>query len=137
MSRRRRRPVRRSARRWRPWKILAAIAGLVAIIVVVSVAVFLVAPWFDDDSGPRAAIVDQLSLTVPNPAFVDDATATLESDGYAVDYFPGEEATVDFYRDLPTHGYEVIVFRTHAGGVKEVNELGVTVRTTGAALFTT
>ena len=45
--------------------------------------------------------------------------------------------TVDFYRDLPTHGYEVIVFRTHAGGVKEVNEFGATVRTTGAALFTT
>ena len=64
---------------------------------------------------PKAAIVDQLSLTAPNPAFAEEATAMLEEAGYAVDYVPGEQVTVDFYRSLPTHGYELIFLRAHAG----------------------
>ena len=61
-----------------------------------------------------AVIVDQLSLTAPNPRFVESATDTLEEAGYSVDYFPGEEVTVDFYRDLQTAGYKLIIFRTHS-----------------------
>jgi hypothetical protein len=66
--------------------------------------------------GPKAAaIVDQLSLTEPNPSFAEAATETLEQAGYAVEYYPGEEVTVDFYRDLPTHGYDVLILRVHSG----------------------
>jgi hypothetical protein len=71
-------------------------------------------------SGPRtAAIVDQLSLTVPNPDFVEAAIATLERGGYEVDYFSGEEVTVEFFRNLPLHGYQLIVLRVHSGLVEE------------------
>jgi hypothetical protein len=62
----------------------------------------------------KAAIVDQLSPTIPNQAFVETATNTLEQAGYTVDYYPGERVTVEFYRNLPTHGYKIIIFRVHS-----------------------
>jgi hypothetical protein len=37
----------------------------------------------------------------------------LEEAGYAVDYYHGEEVTVDFYRQLPTHRYELVILRAH------------------------
>ncbi len=137
MSKRRTRTVRRSVRRLHTWQKLAAIAGLATAALVVSVTAFFASSWFGGESNaPRAAIVDQLSLTVPNPAFVEDATATLETAGYAVDYFPGEEVTVDFYRELPKHGYDLVIVRAHAGQVKTVNSSGDVVETWGSALFT-
>ena len=76
-------------------------------------------------SGPSglktAAIVDQLSLTQPNQDFVASATNVLEQAGYRVDYFPGEEVTVDFYRDLPTHDYDLIILRVHSGIAEETD----------------
>jgi hypothetical protein len=73
--------------------------------------------------GPKTAvIVDQLSLTQPNPAFVETATSTLELAGYSVDYYPGEEVTVEFYRNLPSHGYNLIVLRVHSGMAREDGE---------------
>jgi len=62
----------------------------------------------------KAAIVDHLSLTLPNQTFIQTATNTLKQAGYSVDYYPGEKVTVDFYRDLPTHGYKIIIFRVHS-----------------------
>lgn len=62
-----------------------------------------------------AAIVDHLSLTQPNPAFAETATDLLEEAGYTVDYYPGEEVTVDFWRNLPTHGYGLLILRVHSG----------------------
>lgn len=64
---------------------------------------------------PRAVIVDQLSLTAPNPAFAEEATAALERAGYEVDYVPGEQVSVDFYRNLPKRGYDLVLLRAHAG----------------------
>jgi len=50
----------------------------------------------DDGDGPRrAAIVDQLSLSSPNPEFVQESIILLERNNYEVDYFPGEEVTVE------------------------------------------
>jgi hypothetical protein len=63
----------------------------------------------------RAVIVDQLSLTSPNPDFAAQATDMLERAGYAVDYVPGERVTVDFYRALPEREYGLLIFRTHGG----------------------
>ena len=82
---------------------------------------------------PRAVIVDQLSLTVPNEDFVEAATITMERAGYVVDYIPGEEVTVEFYRDLPTREYDLIVLRVHSARYQDVGESG---RTDLAELFT-
>jgi hypothetical protein len=77
----------------------------------------------DPPSGPKtAAIVDQLSLSQPNPAFVEAATRTLGQAGYAVDYFPGEEVTVAFYRELPTRQYDLIALRVHSGLARDNGE---------------
>jgi hypothetical protein len=64
-------------------------------------------------SGLKAAIVDQESLTDPNQTFVQTATSILTQAGYAVDYYSGGQVTVDFYRNLPTHGYSLIILRVH------------------------
>ncbi len=62
-----------------------------------------------------AAIVDQLGFTAPAPAFVAEATRALEQAGYTVDYFPSEQVTVDFYRELPARGYGLVIVRAHSG----------------------
>lgn len=67
-----------------------------------------------ESSQPKAAIVDQLSLTFPNRTFIETATNILKQAGYIVDYFPGEKVTVDFYRNLPLHGYKIIILRVHS-----------------------
>lgn len=66
------------------------------------------------ESPPKAAIVDHLSLTVPNQTFVETATNTLKQAGFIVDYYPGEEVTVEFYINLPTHKYDIVILRVHS-----------------------
>jgi hypothetical protein len=70
-------------------------------------------PEVKTESG--AVIVDQLFSLEPNPALVDNLTSQLQSHGFKVDYFKGEQITVDFYRKLPSRGYKLIIFRAHAG----------------------
>lgn len=98
---------------------LRAAVLVVAVFFAIGLPVLggvLIYSIFDREAEPpRAAIVDQLSLTAPNPAFVEEATDALERAGYVVDYYPGEEVTVDFYRNLPRHGHELIILRAHAG----------------------
>jgi hypothetical protein len=59
----------------------------------------------------KAPIVDQLYPLEPNQAFIDKTTSDLENSGFQVDYYRGDEITVDFYRSLPTLGYKLIIFR--------------------------
>lgn len=106
-----------------PRKWLALFVGAAVAVAVVFVSVLVVVarsggsdepPAVVTSTEPRAAIVDQLSLTQPNPAFVESATDMLEQAGYAVDYYPGEEVTVEFYRNFPAEPYELIIFRVHS-----------------------
>jgi hypothetical protein len=66
----------------------------------------------------KAAIVDHLSLTFPNQTFIEEATNILKQAGYMVDYYPGEEVTVEFYKNLPTHGYSIIILRVHSSAAE-------------------
>ena len=92
----------------------------------------------DGSSGPKTAvIVDQLSLTQPNPDFIFSARSLLAEAGYAVDYFPGEQVTVDFYRSLPQRDYDLVILRVHAGITLEVDSSsGVRTETEYVSLFT-
>lgn len=93
-----------------------AVVGLTTLAVVVMI--LSGRPWggtSSEPSGLRAVIADQLDLTAPSQSFADEATAMLEAAGYAVDYVPGEEVDVDFYRNLPKQHYDVILLRVHAG----------------------
>jgi hypothetical protein len=69
---------------------------------------------FSFTSKTRAAIVDHLSLTRPNQTFIEAATNILKQAGYTVDYYAGEEVTINFYGSLPTYGYGLIIFRVHS-----------------------
>jgi len=105
------------------------IAILVAVAILIPIVVFTFLNFYRSDhpeqqpaaptvadsaAGPRAAIVDHLGLTRSNPAFAEAATELLEQAGYAVDYYPGEEVTVEFYRHLPTWGHELLILRVHS-----------------------
>lgn len=82
------------------------------------------APDYVADLKPRAAIVDQLHILSPNPAFIDKAVDLLESYGFSVDVWEGEQVTVDFYRELASYGYRLIVLRAHGGIMLRVSEQG-------------
>jgi hypothetical protein len=73
----------------------------------------------------KAAIVDHLSISHPNPAFVKECTAILKGAGYGVDYYRGEEVTVEFYRNLPTHGYTLIILRAHSAYIHKYLSLAI------------
>lgn len=106
--------ARRARREGHLRKWLLALAGAIALaglLFYLSLGGRLTASSTDE---ARAAIVDQLSLTEPNPAFVDKATDMLEQAGYTVDHYPGEKVTVDFYRELPSLGYELLIMRIHS-----------------------
>jgi hypothetical protein len=70
------------------------------------------------DSGLKAAIVDQLAILEPNQAFIDQTTTELEACGFEVDVYSGKKVSVKLYRQLPQYGYELIIFRAHAGLLK-------------------
>lgn len=101
--------------------------GVLAFVVPLVVA-FAAVIWWRGGAGPEpvsttkyAAIIDQLSLTQPNPDFVASATDALQQAGYVVDYVPGEKVTVDLYRQLPSRDYGLIILRVHQGRVAQVD----------------
>lgn len=71
----------------------------------------------DDSSSnsPKAAIIDQLYLLSPNQDFIDEVKGELEDYGFEVDVHQGDKVTVELYRNLPSYGYKLIIFRAHAG----------------------
>jgi hypothetical protein len=94
---------------------LAAVAGVLAPLVL------LVGCFPNRQMNDRldAAIIDQLSLYQPNPTFIADVSQQLQAQGFTVDVYSGSQVTVDLYENLPAHGYEIIIFRAHAGFLSE------------------
>jgi hypothetical protein len=88
----------------------------IAVIFASSFAVYqsVNSPSQIIESVPKAAIVDQLSLSIPNQTFVQKAKDILEDAGYIVDYYAGEKVTVNFYRNLATYDYKLIILRVHS-----------------------
>jgi hypothetical protein len=89
-----------------------------------------------NQSQSTAAIIDQASLSPnasPNQTFIEVATNILKQAGYTVDYFSGNEITVDFYRNLATHVYKLIIFRVHSSAML-LN--GTELRDTPVSFFT-
>ena len=88
--------------------------AIIALLIAAVVAVALLVSLSSDSHELKAAIVDQLYPTCPNPDFTTEVTQELESYGFKVDIYQGN-ITVDFYRNLPAHNYRLIIFRTHSG----------------------
>ncbi|MFQ5812739.1 MAG: hypothetical protein ACE5I2_06060 [Anaerolineae bacterium] len=110
-------------RRYLLWigSIAIFLALLVLILSTISSSPGQVTPTPEPEGGrPRyrkAALVDQLALTNPNPEFTDQALTYLREAGFSVDVYEGEEITVEFYRTLPTKGYQLILFRSHSTNI--------------------
>ena len=117
-----------------------AVVGAVAVVLVALAgtgALLARGGAGPDTGGKTAAIVDQLSLTQPNPEFVSSARVILAEAGYVVDYYAGEQVTVDLYRTLPERGYDLVILRAHAGITNEVDfATGERSKTEYVSLFT-
>jgi hypothetical protein len=100
-----------------------ALASGIAVLAVV-VGGLLLSPVGDvagifsgEPDTQRAVIVDQLSASQPNSAFGENVRGILEGDGYVVDYYAGDQVTVDLYRSLPEGNYDLVILRTHSTAV--------------------
>lgn len=100
-------------RRWfRPWMVAVVVA---ALATTAGVLVWQARKAPGSASGPKALIIDQLSLTQPNASALAVWTNTLRQGGYAVDVISGLDVNVDLYSRLPGLGYRVVVIRSHSG----------------------
>jgi len=101
--------------------MVAFLALLVLALSAISCSTGLGTPAATSEPERRkAALVDQIALTDPNPEFTDQALAYLGEAGFSTDVYEGEEITVEFFRTLPAQGYQLILFRSHSTNV--INE---------------
>ncbi len=115
--RRRRRSSRQSGshRSWKAYLLGIGVVVLVMLAVVVGYQRIRSRGAGEQAlAGKTAAIVDQVALSDPNPEFTEQALSYLIAAGFNVDVFEGADITVEFFRTLPTRGYDLILFRTHS-----------------------
>ena len=107
--------MKRKKRRKTKPKILEYVIGilLVAFLLFVISNVFFPSSPAPIVSGD-AIIIDQLSVISVNQTFLDSATQSLESAGIKVDIYSGDEVSIDLYKQLPSLGYKIIIFRAHS-----------------------
>jgi len=121
MSRRDSRSTRPQKKRGRR-RITEALGYLALITVIILVISLYYSPSQraaeesvkPEASVSQAAIVDQLGGIYPNQDFIQEAYKDLTSAGFKVRIYLHDEATVDFYRSLPSRGYKIIVLRVHS-----------------------
>lgn len=106
------RPVKRGLP-WFAW--LAIVLGVVAVVALIRTSPASKPASLSHPSELRAAIIDQLHSLQPNVAFISNVTAQLEDYGFEVDPYQADSVTVDLYRRVPGHSYELIIFRAHCG----------------------
>ena len=111
------------------------IAGIVAIVISISIVTInfqndlFYFETMDYDGIPKAVIIDQLHKDYPSKSYQKEVTEILSKAGYKVDIVETDEVTLEFYKQLPSMNYKIIIFRGHSLG--ESN--GVT---KSASLFT-
>ena len=66
----------------------------------------------------RAALVDGLSSVYPHPQFVREIRRIMNQTGYGFDYFSEGAATLDFFFNLPNHGYSIIILRVEGVNIR-------------------
>lgn len=111
--------VRASRARRRRLLRWAAAGVMILALLNAGVATLLSGPFTLQSRGPRALLVDQLSETFANPAFIANATSVLEQAGFTVDYYSGQQVSIDLYRQVFPLGYDIIILRAHVARFKE------------------
>ncbi len=97
--------------------------GIIAAVSVILLCVILYFVLFPPPNNSnvfhfKAAIVDQLGgghiNAQPNQTFIQAAEEILNASGFEVDYIEGANVTVDFYRNLSSQNYGLIILRAHS-----------------------
>lgn len=101
----------RAKRKYRASRAIYAVA-LTLLCVAVLAYFFWPRPEYVSVKGGVAIVDSFYSL---DPSFTDEAVAFFKSKGIHVDVYKDSEVTVEFYRRLPTYGYNLIILRVHAG----------------------
>lgn len=82
----------------------------------------------DQTNTPKAALIDHLSFSSPPrneferdqwETFKNQCKTILEDAGFSYTYHRGNEITVDFYKNLPTHDYSLIILRVHSAVIQD------------------
>jgi hypothetical protein len=75
----------------------------------------------------KAAIVDHLSFReeTRNETFKNSSVHLLEAAGFEVTYYPSENVTVNFYKNLISHNCDLIVLRVHSAIIGNSTNLGL------------
>jgi hypothetical protein len=95
-------------------------------IIMIGVIVFAFQSWLsssqpsETQSENKAALIDQLSTSYPNPSFTEEFIRMSEAVGLTPEIFTGSEVTLDLYKRIPSMGYRLIVFRVHQSTPAEV-----------------
>ena len=92
-------------------KIILIIIGFITVITIGTAFTLNDTPQV---TSQRAVIIDSLYDDVPSKYFHDQAKKYLTDAGYQVDLYITENATVNFFKKLPSMNYQIIVMRTHA-----------------------
>ena len=106
----RRKPRKKRSNKRLAYGIIAAFSILVCFFIYFSL----------HSSAPKIAIVDHLSFFPEqcNPTFVNECANILEEEGLTWAYHNGTEVTVNFYRNLPSCGTNLIILRVHSAIMK-------------------
>jgi hypothetical protein len=125
MSRRRKRAKSKK-------KLIYGIIAVIFILLCFATYSFLNQPNQTDETNGNqfsyeAAIVDHLSFReeTKNETFKDSSVSILEAAGFDINYYPGEDVTVNFYRNLFSHNYGLIVLRVHSAIIGNSTRLGL------------
>jgi len=71
-------------------------------------------------SNPRAVLIDELSLDYPDPSFRSNVTYSLTGSGYTIDSVGPSPSGVEFFRQLPSKNYDLIIVRAHTGSSQSI-----------------
>jgi len=63
-----------------------------------------------------AAVIDEVSAFIPDPAFNSSVMSLLTSSGYRVDYYGPSTVTIQLFKQLPSMGYGMVIIRNHSTG---------------------
>ena len=96
--------------------LIAAAALAVVALLAGGMAAFVLVDAGGGPARPRAAIIDELGVTDPNPTLLEQSRQSLVDAGYAVDMYPNDQVTVDLFRRLPERGYRLVIIRGHSAG---------------------
>lgn len=117
-------PKRRSRKVFRRrlvWGLTAAILA-VSCLVIYGLLNLRNQPNSDGTPTIKAAIVDQLSDSNPNQTFVENCKSILRNASFNAYYYSKVAVDVNFYRNLPNQGFDLIILRVHSA-VNEESDL--------------